>query len=121
MAFRHRVASRQMFRRQRLETKANMMHAEPMSTLDGQQTLAKRNGARSLAFKACFFLFFFFSFFPSWQFRLVSVQVIRQCVEVSRQWLELRRLLVDHEGRRERERECEESIYIQKESGGKTH
>ena len=49
------------------------------------------------------------------------VGVIRQCVEVSRQWLELRRLLVDDEGRRERERESEESIYIQKKSGGEPH
>ena len=49
------------------------------------------------------------------------VKVIRQCVGVSRQqWLELRRL-VDDDGRRERERESEESIYIQKKSGGKPH
>ena len=47
------------------------------------------------------------------------VEVFRQCVGVSRQWLELRRL-VDDDGRRERERESEESIYIQKKSGGKT-
>ena len=45
-----------------------------------------------------------------------TVEVFRQCVGVSRQWLELRRL-VDDDGRRERERESEESIYIQKKSG----